>query len=99
MRSRYRAESIWGTGPDPGKVAQGWDGAVSAGIGRHSWLSDYRSILHSGGVFMTTDTPGPVEFVAMIPPSVAPVAVSDLTVSLVFLGSDRHVFWAQRLVD
>ncbi|WP_203920712.1 hypothetical protein [Rugosimonospora africana] len=97
LRSRYRAASIWGTGPDPDRVGQGWDGAVSAGIGDYPWLSDYRST-DSGGVTMAADAPGPVEFVAMIPPSIAPIAASDLTVSLVFLGNNRHVYWAQRLL-
>ncbi|GIH16113.1 hypothetical protein Raf01_42850 [Rugosimonospora africana] len=97
MRSRYLARSIWGTGPDPGKVWQGWDGAVSAGVSGYPWLSDYRST-DSGGVSVPTDAPGPVEFVAMIPPSIGPIAVSDLTVSLVFLGKNRHVYWAQRLL-
>jgi hypothetical protein len=98
MGSHYRADTIWGTGPDPGKVAQGWDGALNAGIGGYPWLSDYRSVLNSGGVNMSTDAPGPVEFVALIPPSVAPVATTDLTVSLVFQGRNRHVYWAQRLL-
>lgn len=75
----------------------GWDGAVGAGISHYPWLSGYCST-DSGGLGVSSDAPGPVEFVALIPRSIAPVSASDLTVSLVFLGSNRHLYWAQRLL-
>lgn len=107
-RARNRPLSaVWGTGPAGTNVGQGWDGRFNKVAAKYPWLSmlaDERlpsgDYTNSGtAVIFAPDTPGPVTFAAMQEPDSLPIAdpSQQLTVALVFIGANDHVYWATKL--
>jgi hypothetical protein len=53
----------------------------------------------NGGEHFAPDTAGPVTFTAVLDPESLPVTdpARQLTVALVFIGANDHIYWAAKL--
>ena len=98
--------AIYATGPIGTHVAQGWDGRYNDVAAKYPWLRMLASKRvpegftdHGMAVDFAPNTPGPVTFVAVLDPVSLPVTnpAQQLTVALVFLGANGHIYWATKL--
>jgi hypothetical protein len=108
---RARSESVtavYATGPTGTNVAQGWDGKYDEVAAKYPWLHmlasrqtpDGSGFTHPGmAVSFPPDTAGPVTFTAVLDPASLPVTdpSRQLTVALVFIGANGHIYWATKL--
>jgi hypothetical protein len=94
-------------------VDTGSDGVLNRVAEEYSWLRGAgdirvsRNNWRSGGdTLATAPAAGSVKFLAHFPRiegeerrflASAPIAQSDILIALVFIGSDRQVYWAARL--
>jgi hypothetical protein len=96
------------TGPVGTQVAQGWDGRYDKVAAKYPWLQMLASTRAPDGSGFTSpgtavdfapDTPGPVTFTAALDPASQPVTdpAQQLTVALVFIGANDHIYWATKL--
>lgn len=100
--------AMYGTGPVGTNVGQGWDGRFNKVAAKYPWLqmlADVRTPDGSGftnsgmSVDFAPDTAGPVTFVALLDADSLPITdpAQQLTVALVFIGANDHVYWATKL--
>ena len=111
-RSGRPVPGMWGVGPNGSNVAQGWDGRYGLIAQRYPALSGLAAVEESGSFFdpgmavrFVADSPaaypGPVTFVATMPPDAVPVTdpATQLTVALALIGGrdDGPVYWVKQL--
>jgi len=98
--------AIYGVGPAGTNVVQGWDGRFNKVAAKYPWLHMLASVRVPNGftdpgmaVIFASDTPGPVTFTALLDQDSLPVTdpPRQLTVALVFIGADDHIYWATKL--
>jgi hypothetical protein len=100
--------AVYATGPIGTNVAQGWDGRYNEVAAKYSWLHmlastrtpDGSGITEPGmAVNFAPNTPGPVTFTAVLDRESPPVTdpSQQLTVALVFIGANDHIYWATKL--
>jgi len=99
---------LFATGPIGTQVAQGWDARYNKVAAKYPWLQmlastpapDGSGFTNAGmAVDFAPDTPGPVTFTAVLDPASLPVTdpAQQLTVALVFIGANDHIYWATKL--
>ncbi|MEO7260670.1 MAG: hypothetical protein ABI047_05355 [Jatrophihabitantaceae bacterium] len=102
------APAVYATGPIGTNVAQGWDGGYDEVAAKYPWLHmlastrtpDGSGFTHSGmAVAFAPNAAGPVTFTAVLDPESLPVTdpLQQLTVALVFIGANDHIYWATKL--
>jgi hypothetical protein len=100
--------ALYATGPIGTNVAQGWDGRYDEVAAKYPWLHMLASTQAPDGsgftnpgmaVSFAPNTPGPVTFTAVLDPESLPVTdpFRQLTVALVFIGANDHIYWATKL--
>lgn len=100
--------AAYGTGPAGTNVGQGWDGRFNEVAAKYPWLHmladtslpDGSGFTNSGmAVSFPPDTRGPVTFVATLDALSLPITdpSRQLTVALVFIGGNDHIYWATKL--
>lgn len=100
--------AVYATGPIGTDVAQGWDGRYDEVAAKYPWLHMLASIPAPDGsgftdpgmaVNFAPNTSGPVTFTAVLDPSSLPITdpSQQLTVALVFIGANDHIYWATKL--
>jgi hypothetical protein len=98
--------AIYAIGPIGTHVAQGWDGRYNEVAAKYPWLHMLASKRVPDGftdpgmaVDFAPNTPGPVTFAAVLDRASLPVTdpSQQLTVALVFLGANGHIYWATKL--
>ncbi|HEX4728750.1 MAG TPA: hypothetical protein VH298_13180 [Jatrophihabitans sp.] len=97
---------LFATGPDGTNVGQGWDGRYNKVAAKYPWLHMLAAIQTPDGwsdpgmaVSFAPNTPGPVTFAAVLDPASLPITdpAQQLTVALVFIGANDHIYWATKL--
>jgi hypothetical protein len=99
---------IYGSGPVGSNVSQGWDGRFNDVAAKYPWLHMLASVRTPDGsgftdpgmaVMFPPNTTGPISFAALLPQNSLPVTdpAQQLTVALVFIGANGHVYWATKL--
>jgi hypothetical protein len=107
-RAQHKSVSaLWGAGPAGTDVGQGWDSRFNKVAAKYPWLSvlaDQRTpsgdYTNSGmAVSFAPNTRGPVTFAARLDAESLPITdpSRQLTVALVFIGANDHVYWATKL--
>jgi hypothetical protein len=100
--------ALYATGPVGTNVGQGWDGRFNKVAAKYPWLHmlaskpapDGLGFTDSGmAVMFAPNTPGPVTFTAVLDGLSLPVTdpSRQLTVALVFIGANDHIYWATKL--
>ncbi|WP_144118421.1 hypothetical protein [Catellatospora sichuanensis] len=112
-RSELKPSYVVGTSASGLDVSPGGAGVLVRVAEKYSWLrgaggtkvgeNTWRS---NGYTLATAPAAGSVKFLAHFPQikaeerrsvASAPIAQSDIVIALVFIGSDRQVYWAARL--
>jgi hypothetical protein len=100
--------AVYATGAIGTNVAQGWDGRYNEVAAKYPWLHMLASVRTPDGsgftepgmaVSFAPNTPGPVTFTALLDRESRPVTdpSQQLTVALVFIGANGHIYWATKL--
>jgi hypothetical protein len=100
--------AVYATGPVGTNVAQGWDGRYDEVATKVPWLHMLASTPAADGsgftnpamaVSFAPDTAGPVTFIATLDEESLPITdpSQQLTVALVFIGANGHIYWATKL--
>jgi hypothetical protein len=92
---------LFAVGPDGTNVAQGWDSRYNKVAAKYPWLHMLAASQTPAGwsdpgmaVDFAPNTPGPVTFAAVLDPA---SPAQQLTVALVFIGANDHIYWATKL--
>ncbi|MBV1851981.1 hypothetical protein [Catellatospora tritici] len=112
-RSNLKPSYVVGTSASGLNVVSGDDGVLIRVAEKYPWLRGAGGVKvgenrwHAGGLTLATaPAAGSVQFLAHFPQiegeerrylASAPIAQSDILIALVFIGSDRQVYWAERL--
>lgn len=99
--------AIFATGPAGTEVNQGWDGRYNKVAAKYPWLHMLAAVPVPGlgytdpgmSVSFAPTTAGPITFAALLDPDSLPVTdpAQQLTVALVFIGANDHIYWATKV--
>ncbi|HST49102.1 hypothetical protein [Jatrophihabitans sp.] len=101
-------DALYGAGPAGTDVMQGWDGRYDKVAAKYPWLHMLASVRTPDGLSFTNsgmavmfppNTVGPVTFTAVLSQESLPITdpLRQLTVALVFIGANDHIYWATKL--